>query len=190
MNNDPYQYQMAIDFFDTYTSEGYLTKEIQDIWIQKYNFLSKKNVHGNQIKVPVRKDVASILRKFWTIEKLIPLRNFERIKTKKGYLYFTKPRTTNHVLQTTLDFEQFETEDITSIDEIINTENNTENIPIEIDDSPLLQDVKAADIVYKTNMKLLSMLEKIEQFQIEEKEEINFSYITNNKKITVNITNI
>lgn len=190
MNNDPYQYQMAIDFFDTHTTGQYKTRDIQDALIQKYNFLSKKNVHGDQIKIPVLKDIASVLRKFYVKKNLIPLRNFERIKTKNGFLYYSKPRTTNYILQTTLNFEQSQTEEIIPIDEIIKTENNTENLPIEINDSPLFQDIKAAEIINKTNLKLLSMLEKIEQFKIEEKEEINFSYMTKDKKITVNITNI
>lgn len=189
MNNDPYQHQMVKDFFDTNTSGSYKSTDIQKALVQKYNFLSKKNVHGDQIKIPVLKDVASVLRKFYTKKNLIPLRNFERTKTKNGYLYYSKPRITNHVLQTKLNFEQFEEEEIIPLDEIINTETNIENNPVEIINSPLFQDVKAADHIYKTNMKLLSFLEKIEQFQIEGEEEINFSYITNNKKITVNITN-
>jgi len=181
---DPFQYKMIIDFFDNPQTEKKLNDLCYD-FIARYNFTAKRQRHGDNIFIPVQKDIASVLNYFYTKENLISQRNFHRIDTKDGYLYSSLSRTTNNVLpkqtssQLAMDFELKE-EQKTPLETNTTMEENC----------PLLDDIKAADSINKEEDVITTILDNYNKMNIFNLEEITFITTRDNKKITINISNL
>lgn len=179
---DPFQSKMVIDFFNNPQSDRKLNDLCYD-FIGKYNFTSKKEKYGDDIFEAVQKDIASVLKRFYTKENLIPQRNFHREETKEGYLYSSLPKTTSYVLpketnpQLALDFEQKDEQE-TPLEANTTTEENC----------PLFEDIKAADSINNPDL-ISAILENYQQMNIYNLEEITFIATRGNKKVTINISN-
>lgn len=173
---DPFQYKMCIEYFDNKV-ENVNLNDIVTYLINKYKFTAKRHKYGNDIFKYVQKDIASVLNLFCNQKQYAQYKNFTREMTKNGYLYKSSSLETNYVLpkQTEFNFEEHTSNEIYLEDEIINM-NKT---------SPLFEDVKAAEHI--NNQNLFQPL--IEQMNIYNLEELNFTRIENNKKIQVTITN-
>lgn len=173
---DPFRSEMVIDFFNKPQTDKKLNDLCYD-FIKKYNFTSKRFKYGDNIFEAVRKDIASVLKSFYTKEKLISSRNFHRKNTKDGYLYNSLTRTTNNVLskvispQLALDFELKEQQEIPP------KENTTMD-----ENSVLFEDILAFE---KINDPIQSIIDKYTNIDLYGIDEFQLTTTKGGKKITI-----
>ena len=177
---DPVRSKMVIDFFNNPQTD----KKLNDLcynFINRYNFTSKRLKYGDDIFEAVQKDIASVLKYFYTKENLISSRNFHRKNTKDGYLYSSLPRTTNNVLpketspQLAMDFELKEQKETSS------KENTTMD-----ENSLLFEDILASD---KINDPIQSIVDKYTNIDLYGIDEFQLTTTKGGKKITIIIAN-
>ena len=174
---DPFRYKMIIDFFNNQETGKHKLNDLCYNFIEKYNFTSKKFKYGDDIFKAVQKDIASVLKDFFTKENLIPLRNFIRENTKDGYLYSSLPRTSNNVLpkQLALEFELKEQQETT-----------LEETPTMEENCPLLEDIRASDKINDPIQMIVDNYANIDLYGI---DEVQFTTTKFGKKITITIAN-
>jgi hypothetical protein len=191
-------------FFQQNQEEIYSTNYMSQYICNNFD-LSNKKIPKSGIPMiqQINNEVSSNFTKFADPKyKKNPIVNFKVISTGKEFLYQyqhnpklklitpteidvpNKYMTTKLLKpsQTNFNFEQID-EEITQHPQPITEEQNmTENCP-------LLEDVKAADIINKEQDPLLLLLENIEKMNLHNLEEMNFTSIIKDKKIQIYITN-
>jgi hypothetical protein len=170
---------MIFDYFEDLKPTNHYATDLVKCFLDKYNFISKRQKYGDYPYKEVMKDITSVLNDCFKDEKLNALRNFTRVMTKDGYLYSHLEKTTCYVLPVQTSFDYDEPEETTDIQE----DSNTDEI------SPLLEDIKAADYINITDP-MFYWAEKSLQMDIENLDEVTFVKILHNKKIQVTISNV
>ena len=178
---DPFRSKMVIDFFNNHEIGQHMLNDLCYNFIEKYNFTSKKLKYGDDIFKAVQKDIASVLKDFFTNENLIPLRNFTREKTKDGFVYSYLQKTTNNVLpketssQLVLEFELKEQQETT-----------LEETPTMEENCPLFEDIRASDKINDPIQMIVDNYANIDLYGI---DEVQFTATKFGKKITITIAN-
>jgi len=169
---DPFRSKMVIDFFNNPQTDKKLNDLCYD-FINRYNFTSKRLKYGDDIFEAVQKDIASVLKYFYTKENLISSRNFHRKNTKDGYLYSSLPRTSNNVLpkQLALEFELKE-----------QLETTFEETPSMEENSPLFEDILASDKINDPIQRIIDNYANIDLYGI---DEFQLTTTKGGKKITI-----
>lgn len=194
MNPDPFQHDMVLTFFASNQSGKYKLNDLCFDFIDRYKFASKRHKYGDDIFIPVQKDISSVLNTFFTDDKRIAMRNFIREETSDGYIFSYQPKSSCHVLPTqkSFDFEETDDKQIYLEKEIIKTEENKQEdkqeeiISKEI--SPLMEDIIAADQISAKDP-IESFIENLEIMNLHNFEEVNVVRIVKNKRVQMIITN-
>jgi len=190
--------QQMLYFFEQHQEEMYSTNYISQYICNNFD-LTGKNPTKNGMLVQINNEVSSNFTKFAeTKYKKNPIVNFKVIKMGKEFLYqyqhnpkLILPTPTEidvpnlyettillKSTQTNFNFEQID-EEITQHPQTTTEEQNMD------ENSPLLEDIKAADIINKEDL----FTSLIEQMNLHNLETLNFTRIEHKKKIQVTITN-
>jgi hypothetical protein len=186
-------------FFMQNHKEGMYSTNYISQWICNNFDLRKKNPTKRGMLCQINNEVSSNFSKLMkpTCKRQL---NFEQHPGTKGEFYYSfkenkklklptpkeivapNPYETKNILkptQTSFNFEQKE--------EIEEIEAPLEEITIMDENCPLFEDIIAAD---KINDPIRILFERLQAFNIHNLQEINVISILDNKKVTINITNI
>jgi hypothetical protein len=189
---DPPQNEMITRFFDNQKiGIKFFSSYIIDDLINNYIFVYQKTMHGEDWKDAVKRNISSLFNQFFTREYLISKRNFDRMMTEDGYVYWSLPKTSDLVLkpqssaQLALDYD---TKDENVEDEPVEHEPETfEDIETTSEENcPLLEDIIASDKINDPIQRIIDNYSNIDLFGI---DQVQFTATKSGKKITITIAN-
>jgi hypothetical protein len=202
---DPPQNKMITRFFDNQKiGIKFFSSYIIDDLINNYIFVYQKTMHGEDWKDAVKRNISSLFNQFFTREYLISKRNFDRMMTEDGYVYWSLPKTSDLVLpqssaqssaQLALDYD---TKDEPVADEFVEDE-SVVNEPVadepetfedeettSEENCPLLEDILASDKINDPIQRIIDNYSNIDLFGI---DQVQFTATKSGKKITITIAN-
>lgn len=153
--------EMIIHFFNNHQTGSFTARQITEYIVANYDFAAKVINDGRTLHQTIANEVASVISEFYTDRRKWSLRNFSRTENKNRYIYKYLPNN-NHNTQET----QTLTPTIITTPSIPQITNDKIDDPIQM---------------------IMDFYKKIDLQNI---DDFNFSSIRDNKKITINITNM
>ncbi len=153
--------EMIIHFFNNHQTGSFTSNQITQYLIDNYDFSQKVITDGRTLYQTVRGEVACVISEFYSDQKKWSLRNFSRTQNKNRYIYRYLPNNNHHIKQTeTLPTTQPKTKPITGTNP------------------------------QKTDDPIQMIIDFYKKIDLQNIDDFNFSSIRDNKKITINITNL
>ena len=171
------KYMRVVEFFETHQDKKFNSTDVKNYLLQHHDFSKKIIRKGWTLEQTVMVETSSVLSLFYSDEKqyahLKPLRNFQREKIGNEWYYWHINY--NAPIQTTFNFEEPQTNEEKTLEQ-------SQEI-----NSPLFEDIIAAD---KINDPIQQIIDIIKNIDLHNLEQFTISSIRDNKKITIDISNI